>query len=286
MRRLLFLLALLAASPALAQALGPFKDDLFAYPAILSQADGGAYRVVDYNEQRDINRRDEVPERRVWSKYVSLKIRKLQQELVAETGAGRIRHFAVGKTDAASFIVVFIHGKGGDRRLGVNDYTFGGNFNRLKNLVAGNGGLYLSPDVASFDDAGTANVAALVSLYAARSPGAPVIVACGSMGGTICYGLAARTDFAPIVSGYVMLGSWPERALLASPAIKRRTPILLAQGSADKVFPVEGVEALYRDLHAKAVYPVRFVRFETGSHGTPIRMIDWRETLNWLLSAK
>jgi len=29
----------------------------------------------------------------------------------------------------------------------------------------------------------------------------------------------------------------------------------------------------------------RFVRFETGTHGTPIRMTDWRETLNWMLSA-
>ena len=31
-------------------------------------------------------------------------------------------------------------------------------------------------------------------------------------------------------------------------------------------------------------YPARFVRFETGTHGTPIRMTDWRETLNWMLS--
>jgi hypothetical protein len=26
------------------------------------------------------------------------------------------------------------------------------------------------------------------------------------------------------------------------------------------------------------------VRFETGTHGTPIRMTDWRETLNWMLA--
>jgi hypothetical protein len=26
------------------------------------------------------------------------------------------------------------------------------------------------------------------------------------------------------------------------------------------------------------------VRFEAGNHGTPIRMTDWRETLNWMLS--
>ena len=35
----------------------------------------------------------------------------------------------------------------------------------------------------------------------------------------------------------------------------------------------------------KGGYPARFVRFETGTHGTPIRMTDWRDTLNWMLSA-
>ena len=26
------------------------------------------------------------------------------------------------------------------------------------------------------------------------------------------------------------------------------------------------------------------VLFQTGGHGTPVRMTDWRETLNWLLA--
>jgi hypothetical protein len=37
---------------------------------------------------------------------------------------------------------------------------------------------------------------------------------------------------------------------------------------------------------AKPDYPVRFVRFETGTHGTPIRMVDWRAVLNWMLSVR
>ena len=38
--------------------------------------------------------------------------------------------------------------------------------------------------------------------------------------------------------------------------------------------------ALYDDLHKKR-YPTRFMLFNTGSHGTPLRMLDWRDTLNW-----
>lgn len=45
----------------------------------------------------------------------------------------------------------------------MNDYTFGGNFNRLKNLAVANGGTYYVPSVRSFDDNGVADVAALIA---------------------------------------------------------------------------------------------------------------------------
>ena len=32
-----------------------------------------------------------------------------------------------------------------------------------------------------------------------------------------------------------------------------------------------------------ANYPVKFALFNTGSHGTPIRMTDWQLVLNWML---
>lgn len=287
MRRLVLLIALLIApSVAASQALAPFKDELFAYPAILSQADDGAYRVVDYREARDIDARDEVPERRVWPKYVSLKVRKKQQDLIAETAAGRIAHVAVGATERASLIVLYIHGKGGSRKQGVDDHTFGGNFNRVKNLVAGAGGLYLSPDFSGFDAAGVGEIAALIAAYAERSPGAPVIVACGSMGGAICYGLADDKTVAARLGGLLLLGTFAEKSLLGSAAIKSRVPVFFAHGSKDAVFAVETQEALYRALRGEGGYPARFVRFETGTHGTPVRMTDWRETLNWMLSVR
>ncbi len=272
--------------PACALELPPHKDAMFSYPGILETRDGGAYRVVDYREQRDINGRDEVPELRAAPKYLKLAIRRKQKDVVAETDAGPVAHFAVGASERAAVIVIYVHGKGGNRKQGVNDLSFGGNFNRLKNLVVAGGGLYLSPDFADFAERGASQIAGLAAHYAARSPGAPVYVACGSMGGAICYSLAAggadRT-----VSGYLWLGSFADGRLLGSAAVKARKPLFFAQGSADKVFPIDAQEQLYADLRARArTYPVRFVRFETGSHGTPIRMVDWRETLNWMLSLR
>jgi len=278
----LFLLSLVA-SAAQAQALKPHKDELFSYPGILSTGDDGRYLVVDYQEMRDINERDEVPERRVKSKYVALGVRKQQKDLVLRTDRGEIRHVAVGAREGARFIVLYLHGQGGSRKQGVDDFTFGGNFNRIKNLAADNGGLYLTPDFPDFGEGGAATVAALIAHYASASPGAPVYIACGSMGGALCWKLAQDRAVAERLGGLLLLGSLWDEGFLSSPAFKRKVPVFFGHGSRDSVFPVDSQEAFYRSIRARdAKYPVRFARFETGSHGTPIRMADWRDVLNWM----
>jgi pimeloyl-ACP methyl ester carboxylesterase len=284
----LFLLSFFALStPASALTLKPFKDDLFAYPALLSSEKGDLYRVFDYRELRDINGRDEVPERRVHAEYVSLGVRSVQQDLMLRSDAGDVRHFAVGSTENASLIVVYLHGQGGSRRQGVDDFTFGGNFNRIKNLMADNGGLYLSPDFPDFGDRGAAQIAALIGHYAEKSPAAKIYVACGSMGGQICWKLASRKDTGARIDGLLLLGSLWDESFFSSPAFKRRVPVFFAQGSKDPVFPIARQEAFFRSILARVPgYPTRFARFETGTHGTPIRMTDWRETLNWMLALK
>ncbi len=71
--------------------LPPFKDDLFAYPGILRSADKGDYKVIDYNEMRDINGRDIVPEKHVKDEYVSLKVRAFQKDITVQTAAGPVK---------------------------------------------------------------------------------------------------------------------------------------------------------------------------------------------------
>lgn len=268
---------------ATALTLKPFKDELFAYPGLIAREDGGSLLVVDYRELRDINQRDEVPERRVKGKYVRLSVRSAQKDLSLKTAQGDIRHVAVGKAEGASAIVVYVHGQGGSRKQGVDDFTFGGNFNRIKNLMWENGGLYLSPDFSEFGPKGVQEIAALLDLYASRSPGAPIVVACGSMGGAICWGLADDPAIAGRLAGLMMLGSFTSDDFARSAAYKRKVPLYLGQGSKDTVFAVDTQEAMYKRLKG-ANYPVRLVRFETGTHGTPIRMTDWRDVLNWMLA--
>lgn len=289
MIRIFFLHVLLTVAVLPAEAgrleLAPYKDRLFAYPETITRSHDGSYRVVDYQELRDINGRDAIPERKVKSSYVSSRPRFSRSERVLDTQSGPVRHIAVGKRKRARIITLYLHGQGGNRRQGANDNTFGGNFNRVMNLMVRAKGLYLSPDVKSFDDAGARQISELIRHYAKKSPDARVFVACGSMGGAICWSLARHSDRSLRISGYLLLGSFWDDNFLNSAAFANRIPVFFGHGSRDKVFPIASQLAFFEKIRKLSPgYPALFVRFESGGHGTPIRMTDWRETLNWMLS--
>ena len=283
----LALLALLIVLPAHAAGfrLGQWKDDLFAYPGIIESRDDGAYVVVDYREMRDINGRDEIPERRALPKYVEL---VYQKNATWSAGGTAHKYVGVGKIEGgAKVVVIFIHGQGGNRLLGANQWSFGGNFNRVMNLMARNGGAYISPDVASFGADGRDAIKALIAEQASRSPGAAIFVACGSQGGLICWQLAEDAGAAKAISGMLLLGSSHDDGFLRSPAFKARMPLYLGHGTHDVVFDWKGEAAFYDRVRKTAPgYPIRIALFETGTHGTPIRMTDWRLALNWMLGLR
>lgn len=283
---LVLVAGLLASGGAYAQpSVLPFKDELFSAQTVLKSVDGGHYLILDYNEMRDINGRDTIVEKRVQDKYVSLKVRAQQKDLTVRTEAGMVRTYQIGKlTPQTSMIVLYLHGKGGSRHQGVNDYTFGGNFNRLKNLVTHAGGVYLVPDFSDFAAKGTAEIAALIAVAKQNAPKAKVFVTCGSAGGVLCWQLASNAQASTQIDGLVLLGSLWDDQFRKSTAFKRKIPVFLSHGSRDPVFAIDNQEAFYRSLRkVKGGYPVVMHRYETGNHGTPIRMTDWRLALNWLV---
>ncbi|WP_454849510.1 alpha/beta hydrolase [Rhizobium binxianense] len=267
-----------------ANGLPPFKDDLFSKQTVLESGDNGAFEVIDYDEMRDINGRDQIPERRVRQNYVSLGVRKLQADETLSLGGARLDVTRVGQAQNAAFTVIFIHGRDGDRRLGANDYSFGGNFNRLKNLVAGNGGVYYSPSVRTFDADGVAAIAGLIRYAGTQSQGRPVILACASMGSQICWGVARDGESVKRLKGMVIMSGVTDPDFSKTPFYKARLPLWFAHGSRDPVYAATSQQGLFESLY-KAKYPTHFTLFQTGNHGTPIRMIDWRRALNWIFAS-
>ena len=292
MRRLAAGLALLAAFAITSAAaepyrLAPYKDDLFQYPSVMETRDNGDYVVVGYDKLRDLYKRDQIPERQVWSNYVS-NVR--QKTLTYDAGGKTLKGIGVGKFDGgARAVVIYIHGQGGSRLQGADNGMFGGNFNRIMNLMARNDGAYLSPDFTDLGDTGAAEIKALLLDQAQRSPDAAIFIACGSQGGAICWRLAADAEAVAHIAGLLLLGSSHDDAFLKSPTMKakaRRLPIYLGHGTADPIFAWEDEAAFYSKVRKTTPgYPIRIALFDTGVHGTPIRMTDWRLVLNWMLEA-
>jgi pimeloyl-ACP methyl ester carboxylesterase len=289
---LAFLALFLAGSVAAAEApyrLAPYKDELFAYHTVLESGHEGGYRKVEYDRMRDLIDRDAVVGEKVEAAYVSLEPQAAGADLVLELGGATIRYVGVGATDgAAKAIVIFVHGRGTDRFSGTNDWIHGGNFNRIKNLMVQNGGLYLSPSFPDFNQKGADTVAALLLHYAALSPDAPVFLACASWGGKICWRLVGDPGVGPLVSGLIFLDSdmnegFIERAKRLDPA--HRVPIHISNSMGDKTIGWRGQRRFFLAMkEAVPDYPVKFVLFSAGSHGISMRMTDWRETINWMLS--
>jgi hypothetical protein len=279
------LMAISAETAMAADLVAPYKDTLFSDQSVLESRDNGDFRVIDYQEMRDINGRDRIPERYVKSEYQSLGVRRKQVMETLDLGNIKLDVGRVGPDGGQRFTVIFIHGRGGDRRLGMNDNSFGGNFNRLKNLADRNGGTYYAPSIPVFDQSGVDRVTALIDYAKKRAPASPVILSCASMGSFLCWAVAKDPTSVSELKGMAILGGATDPDFSESVAYTSKLPIYFTHGGNDPVYAAKDQVALYETLHGKG-YPTRFDLFNTGSHGTPVRMSDWKRILNWLVTAR
>lgn len=283
-------LSLLPAGQGIAEPLRlkPFKDKLFQYQRVMQRTANGRITHIHYDEMRDVNGRDKVPARRAKSKYVS-KLRSGWQRSETLSANGRTVNFMSAGTQSpkARLVVIYLHGRGGDRKQGMNDWTFGGNFNRVKNLMARNGGRFVTVDVKDFKERGKQDVFALMRKQKAQSPKAKIYLACGSMGGFVCWQLAKDEASLRYIDGMLLLGSMWDDGFLGTSAIKTAAlhiPVYIAHGTKDKTYGWKRQMAFFLKIRKAApAYPIKITLFEGGIHGTPIRMVDWRSALNWML---
>lgn len=263
-----------------------FKESAFKYRKPLEVSDGGRFMNLPYDELVDINQRDEVPVRKVKSFYIQPLPAGAEKELEYQAGATKHLYRAMGALDGGSKLtMIYIHGRGGNRDWGFDDERFGGNFNRLKNMMLKAGGAFIAPDFTDFEGQGLAEIKVLIAKYRPLTTG-KLVISCGSLGNSHCWALANDPQAARQIDGFVVLAGFPDPRFFSSPVIKsgaKKTPLVIAHGSWDPDYDYKPMLEFYQSIRARAPdYPVRFLLFDTGRHGAPVRMIDWRDTLNWI----
>jgi predicted esterase len=270
--------------------LAPFKNELFLYREATESKWDAQFRVVPFDKQIDEYGRDQEGQvlKRAKPEYVSEELLQDNQRfrvLKDFKDKNQLESFEVGNPINAKFAVIFMHGGTPERgKLGMEDWRFGGNFNRLKNLVLRNQGVFYSPSVSlQFTDSDAALITGLIGSIRKSSPRVKIIVACASSGGKICNKLAFVKDAGSQLNGLIYMGGPLAQNIETSPAAGSRVPIYIAQGEEDRNVPHAAQFARFLKLRENE-YPTLYVAFKTGAHGTPIRMLDWFEALNWIFS--
>ena len=108
------------------------------------------------------------------------------------------------------------------------------------------------------------------------------------MGAFLCWRLMKDAQAAKVIDGYMVVGGFPDPDFVAGKKLfvpPGNKPIYFAHGSIDSAYSWKHTYNYYSALRkAKPGYPVRYALFDGGKHGTPVRMVDWRVALNWILA--
>ena len=86
----------------------------------------------------------------------------------------------------------------------------------------------------------------------------------------------------------LLLGSTNDDRFFSSPpatGASKKVPIYIGHGTRDRIIRWQSQEAFFKKVRRNLPgYPIRLAIFDSGVHGTPIRMTDWRLVLNWMLA--
>jgi len=255
----------------------PLKGDAFPAPAILASEFDGDYARVAFVPVAESDRAAET--------LIDAIPAPPQQELTFANSGRTLKYLAVGDlSKPAKMVLVYVHGLGDDRSQGVHEKQFGGTFARLKRLAVENNAIYLSPDFSGFGRRAEGQIAGLINDYAGRSPGAPVFVACLSLGCKLCWRLAEDAGEASPLRGILFFSAPVDRGFLKHVA-STQVHVYLGIGSKDAFTSWKSEDAFFRDVKAAAPdYPIKLTIFDGGEHATTIRLTDWVEVLNWMLA--
>lgn len=264
------------------------KDKLFEYRNILEKWTNDDYVKVDYVEKIDLYERDIEPVDKVKEEYIDISyIEKwYEKEEKINISWKELTYFIAKKDDNIDKLVIYIHWWWWNRFQGMSDYTFGWNFNRVKNLMIHNTGAYISPDFSNFWYKGQNEIHKIILNQKEKNKNLKnVFIACGSSGWEVCWGLFNNEEFNKDINWIILVWSSVNYWFFNNKEIKKRLiPIFLGHWTNDKQIWYQWHTNFFNKIKQENInYPIKLHLYNTWVHWTPIRMINWKETIEWML---
>lgn len=254
-----------------------FKDSMFKYHN-WTWLDEKGFIWVDYNQKRDLEDRDFIDVDQAFPEWVDL---SLKDKEVAETyyDEPTMTNYPYYKISGWNkFLFIFIHWLNWNATWWFKDWTFNGNFNRLKHIAYYNEWTYISPTIKNFGQGARAFSRYIIE-FKRKNPNAKIFIACWSSGGETCWRIYDDTTIP--LDWIFMLGSMPPFLWIES-ALKRNIPIYYWHGWKDKSMPLWWAIWTYLRLKENKK-KVKLEVFTNGVHGTPLRMVDYLSILRWMV---
>lgn len=262
-----------------------FKDELFNRKwDIIENKYNWDYKVISYSQKRDLEERDEISVDKVWDEYVKI-ISKKDRKDIREFDMEYIQT-KNNKTnnDNIKYIVLYFHWMAWNKTWWAKDYTFWWNFNRIQNLAIENQMVYISPTLKDFNNKWVKDIYELIKRKQNEFRNAKIILTAGSSWWTLLWNLVNinNWELTKDIRGIMLLGSVIDYNF--NNVLENRIPIYIAHWNRDSSISYKEKEIYYNQIK-KIIkdYPIKVEIFDRWIHWTPIRMLDWRKSINWIL---
>lgn len=270
----------------------PYKDELFTPDTIAIANENCNISLYDYNEIDHVNGRDCAKEngfhfpmaqpKRI--KDVS-KLRRERKDIPGVDATWEIGRSPNEKINPPKCAIVWCHGaveSKSPHHLGARDSNFGANNNRLMNLAIQKNCVYYSPNFRGRN--GYYAIQSLIDYLKSKNFN-EVFISASSAGAAALNIAASNPKNTDILAGLIYNGTYASPINVSrTPAFKSGVPIVFSHGANDKYQQIRDDFIKVQEMYppSKTPYNNTWLQvFKNGGHGTPIRMIDWRHTLNW-----
>lgn len=266
--------------------LKPFKDDLFSYHQTLEEKLDWNWRLLEFSMKIDVEDRDEIDVDKVFEHYIDRKTEKYR-EIKWLYWVEWFNYYEVtdrNQDDSEKkLITIYFHWKWWNKTWWINDETFWWNFNRIQNLMIENSWVYITTDTILWDQ-WIKDHTKLLEHLKTKYKNAKIVLIWWSNWWLMLWDLVNNQNSNKFIDWIIL--AWTvldDKNQVESTKflVKNKIPVYIAHWNKDHIsfWPKETFLKTFLYMWWKW----KVVIFNWWIHWTPIRMIDYKEALNWML---